>query len=544
MSALEHFDTILALVAILSGVSLVVTTLTQTLSAALGLRGRHLRWGLEELIENLDPALRQRAEGVSKVLLTHPLVSDSIFARRLIVSPWLRRLRILALWQGWKYANAMRASELRSLIEKLGENCAEWASTCETLLARVDALATQARKVRQGDSVQDLQAELESLRAALAQVTQSKALNAYWIEGLEKWLRSLWPVNAQGSRPLSLPNVRHALDQLREFLGAMRGICVLQVKVAEFDQQFAAARQKVIAETQQLAAQSQDSSWLQATFTTQMQELRHPLDRWFDASMDRVSQHFGSHLRLWTVGFAFLVAFTLQIDVIGLFQRLSRDPQLRAAVVARTDSLLERMRQVAPPASPTPTTASPMNLKTNSNPTVSGSAPTKPPDAEEIVSYQQALVKALQRVASSTNAAPFIAPLITRLSQERPFLDFAAATNWVGTSTPGARTNAAARTAVVEVLKAFETEVDRSPFLGSLHRFQTALEDDFVLGLVPERFAWPWDPMVGPKFWGILVTAIFLSLGAPFWFNLLKNLSNLRPILASKQKAENAHSTG
>jgi hypothetical protein len=30
-----------------------------------------------------------------------------------------------------------------------------------------------------------------------------------------------------------------------------------------------------------------------------------------------------------------------------------------------------------------------------------------------------------------------------------------------------------------------------------------------------------------------------LSLGAPFWFNALKRLTNLRPIVASKQKAEN-----
>ncbi len=76
------------------------------------------------------------------------------------------------------------------------------------------------------------------------------------------------------------------------------------------------------------------------------------------------------------------------------------------------------------------------------------------------------------------------------------------------------------------------------------NRFQTALADDLVLSLVPQRFAWPWDEVVRGKFWGIFATAIFLSLGAPFWFNLLKNLSNLRPILASKQKAENAHSTG
>jgi len=37
---------------------------------------------------------------------------------------------------------------------------------------------------------------------------------------------------------------------------------------------------------------------------------------------------------------------------------------------------------------------------------------------------------------------------------------------------------------------------------------------------------------------GILASASFLSLGAPFWFNLLKRLSNLRPILAQRQERE------
>jgi hypothetical protein len=35
-------------------------------------------------------------------------------------------------------------------------------------------------------------------------------------------------------------------------------------------------------------------------------------------------------------------------------------------------------------------------------------------------------------------------------------------------------------------------------------------------------------------FWGTLMTAAFLSLGAPFWYNALKQLSSLRPAIAQK----------
>lgn len=40
----------------------------------------------------------------------------------------------------------------------------------------------------------------------------------------------------------------------------------------------------------------------------------------------------------------------------------------------------------------------------------------------------------------------------------------------------------------------------------------------------------------------ILVMAALLSLGAPFWYNILKNLVNLRSQVAQKQQEEEAAS--
>ncbi len=41
---------------------------------------------------------------------------------------------------------------------------------------------------------------------------------------------------------------------------------------------------------------------------------------------------------------------------------------------------------------------------------------------------------------------------------------------------------------------------------------------------------------------GVLLAAAFLSLGAPFWYNALKNLSNLRTVVASKEDQESSSS--
>ncbi len=54
----------------------------------------------------------------------------------------------------------------------------------------------------------------------------------------------------------------------------------------------------------------------------------------------------------------------------------------------------------------------------------------------------------------------------------------------------------------------------------------------------------PGGPFSGEEYtahWlGILISAFFLALGAPFWFNTLRQLSNLRPILAAKVDAKSA----
>ena len=48
------------------------------------------------------------------------------------------------------------------------------------------------------------------------------------------------------------------------------------------------------------------------------------------------------------------------------------------------------------------------------------------------------------------------------------------------------------------------------------------------------QFRWQKGQPVWPQLPGVLATAALLSLGAPFWFNMLKQLTNLRPILSNR----------
>ena len=67
------------------------------------------------------------------------------------------------------------------------------------------------------------------------------------------------------------------------------------------------------------------------------------------------------------------------------------------------------------------------------------------------------------------------------------------------------------------------------------HAHGTAPSSEAGVVPLPENWLrdWGWG-----KFPGIILSAMLLSLGAPFWYNALKNLVRLRPLLAMKEEAE------
>jgi hypothetical protein len=107
---LPHLDTLIAYTVVMLGVSLIVTVLTQIVSASLGLRGTNLLWGIKALLKSIDPELEAHAEA----LLTHPIISDSLMSRfrgrfqdKPLIGPLVRR---------WTLATAIRAGEVVRML--------------------------------------------------------------------------------------------------------------------------------------------------------------------------------------------------------------------------------------------------------------------------------------------------------------------------------------------------------------------------------------------------------------------------------------------
>lgn len=221
------------------------------------------------------------------------------------------------------------------------------------------------------------------------------------------------------------------------------------------------------------------------------------LETWFESMMDRVSQRFATWMRIWTVVFACGFALITGLNTMDLAGEIYRNGTLR-------DSLVGAGQQLSATAT---TVLDPQNSLS--------------------AKYTAVLVSALK---AQNVAVPDPAPVISTT---------AGGTQWINTNVPPEKLQA--------VLTAFDTgsqEATRK-FLADMETTANGLATlTRKAGINVVTVRWPSDFWNQPLVWrlkyvlGVLLTAALLSLGAPFWFNSLKSLTNLRPLLATKQQAE------
>jgi hypothetical protein len=324
---LKTLDVLIGLTVIMLVLSMGVTMLTQFVTTVLNSRGRHLKRGLIDLLNQIDPALKQKigtatesmAGRVADAVLTHPLISST----------------------GRRLGTVVHREELTRL-----------------LLYLVDDSATLEREVK------------TELRQVLARngITDP--------DGTLKKIRDV-SLQLEAANPSLAVDVRQTLAILQE------------------------ARSDFVAK----------------------------INNSFDQAIDRVAQRFTASTRAITFVGALLVAGALQVDTIGLVNRLSADDKLREAFVTRAAS-------------------------------IQGAASTSLPAQE-----------------AGASAAP-------------------------GTET-----------------------IDL--------QYMAFLADNGLLTAARTRSQWMerWGAI---NLVGVLITSLLLSLGAPFWYNALGRLLQLRSLLAAK----------
>jgi hypothetical protein len=245
------------------------------------------------------------------------------------------------------------------------------------------------------------------------------------------------------------------------------------------------------------------------------------LERWLNSAQDRAQQWFAMHTRIGAVILAFLAAFGLQLDSIEMIKRLSVNPELRSKLVNLASSELF-----------TSTNQAQLIVTTSGGIWV------------DRAMHQDAFTEMgtnVERYAAITNADIQESLRIKRRDFEA--MKLSAAMAFV------AGTNGVTNNSSLEILPLIAR--DYSEIM--LQRRLRDLSDSFLhvvkaseqagLQLLPD----PYPEFLSYDFWfpprhlvGMLLSAGLLSIGAPFWFNLLKSLASLRPKLAERVDQQSA----
>jgi hypothetical protein len=231
--------------------------------------------------------------------------------------------------------------------------------------------------------------------------------------------------------------------------------------------------------------------------STSAEHLSAGINRWFDSMMDRVSQRFTVHTRIWTVVFSVLVAFVLHLDALRLLNQLSSDAELRSRLVSSADALTKKADEI---------------LVTSNN------AP-----AEVYVEAMKKLIAAHPKELS-------------RLGEPSGFTDLTGAKTWLSSKLQASNISGAD-----QWLQEYESLVPQAALRTAADNLQSILNDKLKFQLIPDPYPTPFYNYWTPSWLhlvGVLASAALLSLGAPFWFNMLKTLTNLRPVVAKKEQEE------
>jgi len=224
----------------------------------------------------------------------------------------------------------------------------------------------------------------------------------------------------------------------------------------------------------------------------------------FHSAMDRVSQRFASQMRIWTVFFSFAIALLVQLDTFRLLERLWTDPQMRASMVNTRGAMMQEAEAIVRLPEHDAQTA------------VSGAEPQV---------YEAAFEQLKGRHPAETGG----------MGDMPAAASYEAARIWLANELQSNEKRIGASDANNPAIIQDYTKCVVAALGDRANSIRRQIETS-GLDLLPQPYRFfHFDGY--RNFLGTMVSAVLLSLGAPFWFNALKSLTNLRPVLANKQDA-------
>ncbi len=213
------------------------------------------------------------------------------------------------------------------------------------------------------------------------------------------------------------------------------------------------------------------------------------LESWFDSMTDRISERFSLRSKIITVIGAVIVTIVLQLDSIQVMKQVYTDSELRSKLIASTNLIMER--------------------------------------GTYILGQRNVFDLSMDSLRSTIPGLP--EPSI-------PFYNRVSAEKWLEQNLPETQD----LDSLLESYRNIQKDITRKRlyYLGDQI---VELNDDLAntrLEILGQNYTWELSQWEFPKFIGMLISIALLSLGAPFWFNILKNLTNLRTRLMQNEEKE------
>jgi hypothetical protein len=242
--------------------------------------------------------------------------------------------------------------------------------------------------------------------------------------------------------------------------------------------------------------------------TTTLKDIETGISEWFTTVMDRSSEWFAIRMRSITAITAVLLCFILQIDSLRIIQQISSNAALRARLVESVEGTLRSVESGA-------------LAQSLSDPAIAS-------DALDAMKAEVATHKdhAALRDKSEWKDLQQRLGTIPRMTALRE------GEKWLEGNVPAQDL----RDTLLKIYDARYKEIAKDRLRDAQKAFGEGLArlDQTQLEIIPAGFsnyALLWDLR---HFLGTLFTALLLALGAPFWFNVLRQLTTLRPMLANK----------
>jgi hypothetical protein len=522
MFGLEILDVVIGLIFVFLLLSLLATAINEYISAVMNLRGKELARGLGRLLDDFDEkhALTRAFNGVGPRLTeATDSLTERFYNHRLI--------RPLATRRGGFFQLFSNEPRLPSYIP---------ARTFAMALLDVLGIDTKEANLRTAlPGSTALTAGGASVTAADVEAAEKAAADAAGAARTARTAAHAAPGDAALAKAAT--DAEAAAKTTAADLGRVRLAKVLQILKRESPFDVKEHLQNLDTLLAQPGMPTDVRTQLVSALTgaqTQLQQLHDSVEVWFNNSMDRVSGAYKRTVQGWLFVIGLLIALCSNADTIDMWRRLSENDELREGMAARAVASIAMLDSVVYPGVTVDTTPLPAETSGGSGQTPENSTAQPGGSAQPGGASGLAAVAPPQAGTTAgsvdTNGAPRTAADSARarvhVARTR-YLAARARLDSMELKLGWSRENLAA----IGFLDTAKAKRQRQRDLADAQS-----KGDSVAAARAQNGKWWYGVNTAStrpgaffgKLLGLFLTAIAISLGAPFWFDLLNKVISIR----------------